>query len=154
MLFLRSRWNYWADFDKKYRQLKSRICIPTFYREIQFPWENKAGETAGDRKCCIFSGLRLLGIGRNEYLELVGKARSLGRRGRYKAIRGLLPKVPLNIPMQPWWRVELGYVLEEDVKVITSNAFVLKFNAQFLELLPKERSYGRRGRHKYIRGLH
>ncbi|KAJ8717730.1 hypothetical protein PYW07_005660 [Mythimna separata] len=60
--------------------------------------------------------LRLLGIGRNEYLELVAKARSLGRRGRSKAIRALLPRVPLNIPMQPWWRVELGYVLEDDVK--------------------------------------
>ncbi|XP_068620301.1 protein FAM91A1 [Battus philenor] len=60
--------------------------------------------------------LRLLGIGRNEYLELVAKARSLGRRGRSKAIRGLLPRVPLNVPMLPWWRVELGYVLEDDVK--------------------------------------
>ncbi|XP_047514162.1 protein FAM91A1 isoform X1 [Pieris napi] len=65
--------------------------------------------------------LRLLGIGRNEYLELVAKARSLGRRGRSKAIRGLLPRVPLNIPMQPWWRVELGYVLEEDVKPLNES---------------------------------
>ncbi|CAH0724271.1 unnamed protein product, partial [Brenthis ino] len=65
--------------------------------------------------------LRLLGIGRNEYLELVAKARSLGRRGRSRAIRSLLPRVPLNIPMQPWWRVELGYVLEEDVKPLGEN---------------------------------
>lgn len=66
----------------------------------------------------LYPGLRLLGIGRNEYLELVAKSRSLGRRGRSKAIRALLPRVPLAIPMQPWWRVELGYVLEDDVKVI------------------------------------
>ncbi|XP_072942573.1 protein FAM91A1 [Epargyreus clarus] len=65
--------------------------------------------------------LRLLGVGRNEYLELVAKARSLGRRGRSKAIRALLPRVPLNIPMQPWWRVELGYVLEEDVKPLSES---------------------------------
>ncbi|KAJ2948600.1 hypothetical protein O0L34_g7855 [Tuta absoluta] len=65
--------------------------------------------------------LRLLGIGRNEYLELVAKSRSLGRRGRSRAIRALLPKVPLNIPMQPWWRVELGYVLEEDVKPLNED---------------------------------
>ncbi|KAL4719299.1 hypothetical protein ACJJTC_014623, partial [Scirpophaga incertulas] len=65
--------------------------------------------------------LRLLGIGRNEYLELVSKARSLGRRSRSKAIRALLPRVPLNIPIQPWWRVELGYVLEEDVKPLNEN---------------------------------
>ncbi|XP_026740984.1 protein FAM91A1 [Trichoplusia ni] len=65
--------------------------------------------------------LRLLGIGRNEYLELVAKSRSLGRRGRAKAIRALLPRVPLNIPMQPWWRVELGYVLEDDVKPLSDS---------------------------------
>ncbi|KAG7301315.1 hypothetical protein JYU34_014245 [Plutella xylostella] len=60
--------------------------------------------------------LRLLGIGRNEYLELVAKSRSLGRRSRAKAIRSLLPRVPCNVPIQPWWRIELGFVLEEDVK--------------------------------------
>ncbi|KAL0820601.1 hypothetical protein ABMA28_006444 [Loxostege sticticalis] len=65
--------------------------------------------------------LRLLGIGRNEYLELVAKSRSLGRRGRSKAIRALLPRVPLAIPMQPWWRVELGYVLEDDVKPLSES---------------------------------
>lgn len=65
--------------------------------------------------------LRLLGIGRNEYLELVAKARSLGRRGRSKAIRSLLPRVPQNVPMQPWWRIELGYVLEEDVKPLSES---------------------------------
>ncbi|KAM3960327.1 protein FAM91A1 [Aphomia sociella] len=65
--------------------------------------------------------LRLLGIGRNEYLEFVAKARSLGRRGRSKAIRALLPRVPLNVPMQPWWRVELGYVLEDDVKPLSQS---------------------------------
>ncbi|XP_059059037.1 protein FAM91A1 [Achroia grisella] len=65
--------------------------------------------------------LRLLGIGRNEYLELVAKSRSLGRRGRSKAIRALLPRVPLNIPIQPWWRIELGYVLEEDVKPLSES---------------------------------
>lgn len=65
--------------------------------------------------------LRLLGIGRNEYLELVAKSRSLGRRGRSRALRSLLPRVPLNIPMQPWWRVELGFVLEEDVKPLSES---------------------------------
>ncbi|XP_073964520.1 protein FAM91A1-like [Choristoneura fumiferana] len=78
--------------------------------ELEKSYDTMANFTAAD---C----LRLLGIGRNEYLELVAKSRSLGRRGRAKAIRGLLPRVPLNIPMQPWWRVELGYVLEADVKL-------------------------------------
>lgn len=78
-------------------------------------------------------GLRLLGIGRNEYLELVAKARSLGRRGRSRAVRSLLPRVPLNVPMQPWWRIELGYVLEEDVKVMNAKYqrhCILLFNSR------------------------
>jgi hypothetical protein len=63
-------------------------------------------------------GLRLLGIGRNEYIELMNKSRS--NRGRLfgkKNVRGLLPKVPCDIHVEPWWRVEVGLVLEEDVKV-------------------------------------
>lgn len=66
----------------------------------------------------IISGLRLLGIGRNEYIELMNKSRS--NRGRLfgrKNVRGLLPKVPCDIHIEPWWRVEVGLVLEEDIKV-------------------------------------
>lgn len=65
-----------------------------------------------------FVGLRLLGIGRNEYIELMNKSRS--NRGRLfgrKNVRILLPKVPCDIHIEPWWRVEVGLVLEEDVKV-------------------------------------
>jgi hypothetical protein len=64
-------------------------------------------------------GLRLLGIGRNEYIELMNKSRS--NRGRLfgkKNVRGLLPKVPCDIHVEPWWRVEVGLVLEEDVKLV------------------------------------
>lgn len=66
----------------------------------------------------LFVGLRLLNIGRNEYIELMNQARS--NRGRLfgrKKVRGLLPKVPCDIHIEPWWRVEVGLVLEEDVKV-------------------------------------
>ncbi|XP_065169343.1 protein FAM91A1 [Atheta coriaria] len=63
--------------------------------------------------------LRLLGIGRNEYIELMNKSRSnkarlFGRRN----VRGLLPVVPGNIHIEPWWRIEVGLVLEEDIKMI------------------------------------
>lgn len=67
---------------------------------------------------CFCVGLRLLGIGRNEYIEIMNKSRT--NRGRLfgkRNVRGLLPKVPRPIPIQPWWRVEVGMVLEEDVKV-------------------------------------
>ncbi|XP_018574511.1 protein FAM91A1 [Anoplophora glabripennis] len=63
--------------------------------------------------------LRLLGIGRNEYIELMNKSRS--NRGRLfgrKNVRILLPKVPCDIHIEPWWRVEVGLVLEEDIKMV------------------------------------
>lgn len=28
-----------------------------------------------------------------------------------------LPKFPVRINIEPWWKVEIGYVLESDVKV-------------------------------------
>lgn len=60
-----------------------------------------------------------MGIGRNEYIELMNKSRSnKGRLFGRKNVRGLLPKVPCDIHVEPWWRVEVGLVLEEDVKVI------------------------------------
>lgn len=69
----------------------------------------------------MFEGLRLLGIGRNEYIDLMNKSRSnrsklFGKRN----VSGLLPKVPMAIHIEPWWRVEIGMVLEEDIKVFTS----------------------------------
>lgn len=62
--------------------------------------------------------MRLLGIGRNEYIELMNKSRS--HRGRLfgkRNVRVLLPHVPCDIHIEPWWRVEVGLILEEDVKV-------------------------------------
>lgn len=40
-----------------------------------------------------------------------------GRLFGKKNVRGLLPKVPCDIHIEQWWRVEVGLVLEEDVKV-------------------------------------
>lgn len=62
--------------------------------------------------------MRLLNIGRNEYIELMNQSRSnKGRLFGKRNVRGLLPKVPYDIHIEPWWRVEVGLVLEEDVKV-------------------------------------
>lgn len=66
----------------------------------------------------FYSGLRLLNIGRNEYIELMNQARSnKGKLFGKTNVRYLLPKVPCNIYIEPWWRVEVGLVLEEDIKV-------------------------------------
>ncbi|GLV31089.1 uncharacterized protein CBL_12162 [Carabus blaptoides fortunei] len=64
--------------------------------------------------------LRLIGIGRNEYIELMNRSRStrsklFGKRN----VRGLLPAVPCDIHVEPWWRVEVGLVLEDDIKMVT-----------------------------------
>lgn len=50
----------------------------------------------------------------------MNRARGRGRRssGFFKGTgRHLLPALPCAPPLQPWWRLELGYVLEDDVKV-------------------------------------
>lgn len=66
--------------------------------------------------------LRLLGIGRNEYIELMNRSRS-NRKLLFgkKNVKILLPKVPCDIRMEPWWRVDLGLVLEEDIKLLNEN---------------------------------
>ncbi|KAK9875112.1 hypothetical protein WA026_005906 [Henosepilachna vigintioctopunctata] len=63
--------------------------------------------------------LRLLGIGRNEYIDLINQSRS--NRGRLfgkRNVRILLPRVPCDIHIEPWWRVEIGLILDEDVKMV------------------------------------
>lgn len=46
--------------------------------------------------------------------------RARSNRGRLfgkQNMRGLLPPVPCNINIEPWWRIEVGLVLENDIKV-------------------------------------
>lgn len=45
------------------------------------------------------------------------RARLFGKRN----VRGLLPAVPCDVHIEPWWRVEVGMVLEDDIKVIFNN---------------------------------
>lgn len=62
--------------------------------------------------------LRLLGIGRNQYIDLMNQARSNKRTFRRgKPVREILPAKPVEIPIEPWWMVSVGCVLEDDVKV-------------------------------------
>lgn len=34
-------------------------------------------------------------------------------------VNGLLPRVPKDVYIEPWWRVEIGMVLEDDIKVFS-----------------------------------
>lgn len=66
--------------------------------------------------------LRLLGIGRNQYIEIMNQCRSskkffgVIRRAPHK---DLLPSKPVKkVLIEPWWIVNPGYITEEDVKLM------------------------------------
>ena len=70
-----------------------------------------------------FLGLRLLGIGRNQYIDLMNSNRSSRKFGffRKKGNVDLLPTKPVeNVIINPWWILQVGYVTEEDIKVRVS----------------------------------
>lgn len=62
--------------------------------------------------------LRVLGIGRNEYLTLVGEVKTNSSKLFRKANpMTYLPKFPVKISIEEFWKVEVGFVLESDIKV-------------------------------------
>lgn len=66
-------------------------------------------------------GLRVLGIGRNEYLTLISELKTNSTKlFRKPNPMNFLPKFPVQINIEPWWKVEIGYVLESDVKVCSN----------------------------------
>ncbi|CAF3598649.1 unnamed protein product [Rotaria sordida] len=77
--------------------------------------------------------LRLLGIGRNQYIELINQSRTILQTTRKKmflsltssktpaSIRHLLPSQPVDsLHIQPWWIINLGCVTDDDVKQCTN----------------------------------
>lgn len=72
--------------------------------------------------------LRLLGIGRNQYIDLMNQCRSSKKffGVRRKTIRELLPPKPVpTLQIEPWWIVYVGYVTEDDIKVIPDSEKVI-----------------------------
>nr|KAG5713951.1 hypothetical protein BaRGS_020279 [Batillaria attramentaria] len=62
--------------------------------------------------------LRLLGIGRNQYIDLMNQCRSSKKFFRRRPVRELLPAQPVeDVQIEPWWIVNIGYVTEDDVKL-------------------------------------
>ena len=74
----------------------------------------------------------MLGIGRNQYIELINQARTIVQSTKKKmflnltgwkspaSIRHLLPSQPVDsVHLQPWWLIHLGCVTVEDVKPCT-----------------------------------
>jgi hypothetical protein len=71
-----------------------------------------------------FDCVRLLGIGRNQYIDIMNRYRSSTNKTRISFtrrkpnIRNLLPTQPIDILIEPWWLVNVGCVAEEDVKLL------------------------------------
>ena len=59
-----------------------------------------------------------MGIGRNQYIELMNKYRASRKLFRRKPPRELLPTKPIDIIVEPWFLVQVGYVTEEDVALV------------------------------------
>eukprot|EP01100_Stratorugosa_tubuloviscum_P009482 TRINITY_DN3982_c0_g1_i2.p1 TRINITY_DN3982_c0_g1~~TRINITY_DN3982_c0_g1_i2.p1 ORF type:complete len:732 (-),score=274.06 TRINITY_DN3982_c0_g1_i2:51-2246(-) len=63
--------------------------------------------------------VRLLGIGRNQFIDIMNQWRSRYwiLKKKTTAIRELLPIQPPKIEIEFWWHVNIGFITEEDVKV-------------------------------------
>ncbi|XP_043647140.1 protein FAM91A1 [Drosophila teissieri] len=67
--------------------------------------------------------LRVLGIGRNEYLALISDLKTHTPRSLIFGSRpnplDFLPRFPVRIHIEPWWRLDIGYVLEADIRYLS-----------------------------------
>ncbi|XP_038057164.1 protein FAM91A1-like isoform X2 [Patiria miniata] len=64
--------------------------------------------------------LRLLGIGRNQYIDIMNQCRSSKKFFRRRPIKDLLPVKPIDsIVLEPWWIVQAGYITEDDIKAVS-----------------------------------
>ncbi|KAL4235865.1 hypothetical protein ACF0H5_004253 [Mactra antiquata] len=65
--------------------------------------------------------LRLLGIGRNQYIDLMNQCRSSKKFFRRKPPKNLLPTKPVeNVMIDAWWVVNVGYITEDDIRMCTT----------------------------------
>ncbi|XP_044976075.1 protein FAM91A1-like isoform X2 [Hordeum vulgare subsp. vulgare] len=97
-----------------------RISPFRYYCDILFetmkneqPYDSIPNFTAAD-------ALRLTGIGRNEFIDIMNKCRSkkLMWKLNKSIAKDLLPTQPVNFPIEPWWGVCLvNFTLEEFKKL-------------------------------------
>lgn len=70
--------------------------------------------------------LRVVGIGRNEYLSISSDLKTSSPKLFFKRNPYfLLPKFPRRIVIEPWWKIEVGYVLESDVQCLNPEELAL-----------------------------
>ncbi|XP_022220353.2 protein FAM91A1 [Drosophila obscura] len=67
--------------------------------------------------------LRVLGIGRNEYLALISDLKTHTTRTLLFSAKpnpqDFLPRFPVPVHIEPWWRLDIGYVLESDIRYVS-----------------------------------
>ncbi|EGT57461.1 hypothetical protein CAEBREN_00424 [Caenorhabditis brenneri] len=64
--------------------------------------------------------VRLLGIGRNQYIDLMNQTRSNRKfLRRSKTAKELLPQKPAKLTIESWWMTNVGAILESDVKTLS-----------------------------------
>lgn len=62
--------------------------------------------------------LRLLGIGRNQYIDLMNQCRSSKKFFRRRPVKELLPGQPIEeVSIEPWWVAQVGYITEDDIRL-------------------------------------
>uniref|UniRef100_A0ACD5VPY6 Uncharacterized protein n=1 Tax=Avena sativa TaxID=4498 RepID=A0ACD5VPY6_AVESA len=98
----------------------SRISPFRYYCDIMFetmkneqPYDSIPNFTAAD-------ALRLTGVGRNEFIDIMNKCRSkkLMWKLNKSIAKDLLPTQPVDFPIEPWWGVCLvNFTLEEFKKL-------------------------------------
>ncbi|XP_059163010.1 protein FAM91A1-like [Physella acuta] len=65
--------------------------------------------------------LRLLGIGRNQYIDLMNQCRSSKKFFRKRPVKELLPSQPIEgVSIDAWWIVQVGYITEDDIRMCTT----------------------------------
>ncbi|KAK3746262.1 hypothetical protein QZH41_016510 [Actinostola sp. cb2023] len=66
--------------------------------------------------------LRLLGIGRNQYIDLMNQCRSSKKFFRRKPVKDLLPTKPVALKvLEHWWTVHIGYITEDDIRMCSAS---------------------------------
>lgn len=67
--------------------------------------------------------VRVLGIGRNEYLAVISEMKTNTVRHLFYTSKPnpmkFLPCFPVHVRIEPWWSVEVGLVIESDIKKLT-----------------------------------
>eukprot|EP00002_Diphylleia_rotans_P027657 TRINITY_DN5552_c0_g1_i1.p1 TRINITY_DN5552_c0_g1~~TRINITY_DN5552_c0_g1_i1.p1 ORF type:complete len:617 (+),score=115.66 TRINITY_DN5552_c0_g1_i1:57-1907(+) len=68
-------------------------------------------------------GVRLIGIGRNQYIDIMNRCRAKKwELFKKKAIgREVLPPHPVDAPVEHWWVAKLGYISEDEYKRLSFN---------------------------------